>query len=123
MHHFTLVNLFILRADSVSQDKILQMEPQQRPNTQTRKNVLLDEYLLQGTVLDESCEALLHKLRGFCDNSEEKPHKFQDHEMVYTISKFVIFFMLLFNILQCSFFRIVKWANQFTSRSTVFGLS
>jgi mediator of RNA polymerase II transcription subunit 18 len=43
------------------------------------------EYLLQGSIFDESCEALLHKLRGLCDNSDSSPEKFRDHEMVFTI--------------------------------------
>lgn len=43
------------------------------------------EYLLQGSILDDSCEALLHKLRGFCDNADSPPETFHDHEMVYTI--------------------------------------
>lgn len=43
------------------------------------------EYLLQGSILDDHCEQLLHKLRGFCDNCDTSPQQFQDHEMVLTI--------------------------------------
>ncbi|XP_054160725.1 mediator of RNA polymerase II transcription subunit 18-like [Oppia nitens] len=43
------------------------------------------EYLLSGSILDDSCEQLLHKLRGFCDNCDSSAEPFQDHEMVFTI--------------------------------------
>ncbi|CAG6014793.1 mediator of RNA polymerase II transcription subunit 18 isoform 2-T4 [Menidia menidia] len=39
------------------------------------------EYLLQGSVLDQGLESLLHRLRGLCDNLE--PETFKDHELVY----------------------------------------
>lgn len=41
------------------------------------------EYLLQGSVLDQSLESLLHRLRGLCDNIE--PESFSDHELVYLL--------------------------------------
>ncbi|XP_061453518.1 mediator of RNA polymerase II transcription subunit 18 [Rhineura floridana] len=41
------------------------------------------EYLLQGSVLDQSLESLLHRLRGLCDNME--PETFLDHEMVFLL--------------------------------------
>ncbi|XP_026140478.1 mediator of RNA polymerase II transcription subunit 18 [Carassius auratus] len=41
------------------------------------------EYLLQGSVLDQSMESLLHRLRGLCDNME--PESFADHELVYLL--------------------------------------
>ncbi|XP_028675297.1 mediator of RNA polymerase II transcription subunit 18 [Erpetoichthys calabaricus] len=41
------------------------------------------EYLLQGSVLDQSLESLLHRLRGLCDNME--PDTFVDHEMVFLL--------------------------------------
>ncbi|CAG2101486.1 unnamed protein product [Medioppia subpectinata] len=47
--------------------------------------VAQQEYLLQGSILDDSCEQLLHKLRGFCDNCDSSPETFHDHEMVFTI--------------------------------------
>lgn len=50
---------------------------------------LQNEFLLQGSVLDESRDALLHKLRGFCDNSDVPPQPFQDHEMSFVISVFI----------------------------------
>lgn len=55
-----------------------------------RRNVSIvpqQEYLLQGSILDDSCEALLHKLRGLCDNADSLPETFHDYEMVYTIRK------------------------------------
>ncbi|KAM4581411.1 mediator of RNA polymerase II transcription subunit 18 [Odontesthes bonariensis] len=39
------------------------------------------EYLLQGSVLDQGLESLLHRLRGLCDSLE--PETFTDHELVY----------------------------------------
>ncbi|XP_061919943.1 mediator of RNA polymerase II transcription subunit 18 [Entelurus aequoreus] len=41
------------------------------------------EYLLQGSVLDQALESLLHRLRGLCDNIE--PEAFTDHELVYLL--------------------------------------
>ncbi|XP_044291057.1 mediator of RNA polymerase II transcription subunit 18 isoform X2 [Varanus komodoensis] len=41
------------------------------------------EYLLQGSILDQSLESLLHRLRGLCDNIE--PETFLDHEMVFLL--------------------------------------
>ncbi|XP_076327551.1 mediator complex subunit 18 [Tachypleus tridentatus] len=43
------------------------------------------EYLLQGSIMDNSCEVLLHRLRGLCDNSELPPENFNDYEMAYQI--------------------------------------
>ena len=45
------------------------------------------EYLLQGSITDSSCEVLLHRLRGLCDNADSQPEKFHDHEIVYSLSK------------------------------------
>ncbi len=55
-------------------------------------SVLQNEFLLQGSILDEAKDALLHKLRGFCDHSDLPPQKFQDHEMVYVISEYFLSF-------------------------------
>ncbi|CAB0019831.1 unnamed protein product [Nesidiocoris tenuis] len=43
------------------------------------------EYLLQGSVLDNAVEVLLHRLRGLCDNVDTSPEPFYDHEMCFTI--------------------------------------
>lgn len=43
------------------------------------------EYLLQGSVLDDSVDILLHRLRGMCDNSEEGLIKFKEHEITYVM--------------------------------------
>ncbi|XP_053560750.1 mediator of RNA polymerase II transcription subunit 18 [Bombina bombina] len=40
------------------------------------------EYLLQGSILDQGLESLLHRLRGLCDSAEET---FSDHESVYLL--------------------------------------
>jgi len=45
------------------------------------------EYLLQGSVLDSAKEVLLHRLKGLCDNADTQREVFQDHEMVFQISK------------------------------------
>lgn len=44
------------------------------------------EYLLQGSVLDDSVDILLHRLRGMCDNSEEGLNKYKEHEIVHTMA-------------------------------------
>lgn len=43
------------------------------------------EYLLQGSVLDDSLEILLHRLRSMSDNSEEGLTRFKQHEVIYTM--------------------------------------
>jgi len=43
------------------------------------------EFLLQGSILDNSVEDLLHRLRGLCDNADTSPEQFHDHEMIYSI--------------------------------------
>ena len=49
--------------------------------------VPMQEYLLQGSILESSRDVLLHRLRGLCDNLETGPETFHDHEMVYQMSK------------------------------------
>ncbi|XP_014789612.1 mediator of RNA polymerase II transcription subunit 18 [Octopus bimaculoides] len=43
------------------------------------------EYLLQGSVVDSSCEVLLNRLRGLCDNAENNYETFHDHELVFAM--------------------------------------
>ncbi|KAK2190504.1 hypothetical protein NP493_78g07038 [Ridgeia piscesae] len=43
----------------------------------------LQEYLLQGSILDKHRGPFLHRLNGLCDVVSEMPEKFHDHEMVY----------------------------------------
>lgn len=43
------------------------------------------EYLLQGSVLDDSVDILLHRLRGMSDNSEKGLVKYKEHETIYSI--------------------------------------
>jgi len=43
------------------------------------------EYLLQGSVLDQYVEVLLHRLRGLCDNVDSNPESFNDHELCYSL--------------------------------------
>ncbi|TRZ14521.1 hypothetical protein HGM15179_012585 [Zosterops borbonicus] len=56
-----------------------QREPPARPaeNSDERGSVSA------GSVLDQSLESLLHRLRGLCDNME--PETFVDHEMVFLL--------------------------------------
>jgi len=49
----------------------------------------LQEYLLQGSILDSHCDLLLHRLNGLCDNIDSGPEKFHDQELVYTLRKYV----------------------------------
>lgn len=56
------------------------------PVSSVRRNVNIvpqQEYLLQGSIMDTSCEVLLHRLRGLCDNADEPPETFHDYEMVF----------------------------------------
>ncbi|KAK3605559.1 hypothetical protein CHS0354_005860 [Potamilus streckersoni] len=41
------------------------------------------ENFLQGSVLDTSKDVLIHRLRGLCDNAENQPEIFHDHEIVF----------------------------------------
>ena len=47
----------------------------------------LQEYLLQGSILDKHRAPFLHRLNGLCDVISAIPEKFHDHEMVYHLSK------------------------------------
>lgn len=57
-----------------------------------KKNAPVQEFLLQGSVLDSAVEVLLHRLRGLCDNCDTGPETFHDHEMCYTISKLIFIY-------------------------------
>ncbi|XP_055380529.1 mediator of RNA polymerase II transcription subunit 18 [Condylostylus longicornis] len=43
------------------------------------------EYLLQGSILDSGVEALLHRLKGLCDNVDTGPEAFHDHEICLSL--------------------------------------
>lgn len=43
------------------------------------------EYLLQGSILDDSVEILLHRLRGMSDDADESLIRFKEHELVYSM--------------------------------------
>lgn len=43
------------------------------------------EYLLQGSILDDSVDIILHRLRGMSDNTEESSIRFKEHEIVYSV--------------------------------------
>ncbi|KAI4458409.1 glycosyl hydrolase [Holotrichia oblita] len=43
------------------------------------------EYLLQGSVVDQYVEVLLHRLRGLCDNVDDGAETFYDHEMCFSL--------------------------------------
>ena len=48
----------------------------------------LQEFLLQGSILDAHIEALLHRLNGLCDMVDTGgPERFHDHEIIYQLSK------------------------------------
>lgn len=43
------------------------------------------EYLLQGSILDDSVDIILHRLRGMSDYAEESRLRFKEHELVYSM--------------------------------------
>lgn len=45
------------------------------------------EYLLQGSIHDDSVELLIHKLRGMCDCLDEGVTKFKEHDIVYSMKE------------------------------------
>lgn len=63
-------------------ESLLNQVPGQRKSTPSQQ-----EFLLQGSVVNETVEDLLHRLRGLCDNPDSHPESFHDHEMVFVISK------------------------------------
>lgn len=57
-------------------------------NSAIKSNIIPNqEYLLQGSILDSAVEALLHRLRGLCDNVDSGTETFNDHEMCFSIRK------------------------------------
>ena len=48
--------------------------------------VPLQEYFLQGSILEGHRDILLHRLNGLCDMVEMLPERFNDHEAVYSLS-------------------------------------
>jgi len=50
----------------------------------------VQEYLLQGSILDSNRDLLLHRLNGLCDNIDTGPEKFHDQELVYTLRKYIM---------------------------------
>jgi len=66
----------------------------------------VQEYLLQGSILETNREMLLHRLNGLCDMVDTGPEKFHDHEMVFVLSKkrlclLSIFYAIVTNL--CAF--------------------
>lgn len=52
---------------------------------QNRRQGPTQEYLLQGSILNESVETLLHRLQCMCDNPEEGLVSFKEHEIVFSM--------------------------------------
>lgn len=48
---------------------------------------LTTEFFLQGSVMENSLETLVNRLKGLCDNADYQQESFQDHEMVFHISR------------------------------------
>lgn len=48
----------------------------------------LQEFVLQGSILDSSCDALIHRLQALCDNVDDGIETFKDHEIVFIIRKY-----------------------------------
>lgn len=53
------------------------MDPSRRAQNQ--------QYLLQGSIMDESVDILLQKLKGMCDSSDDTSTRYKEHEMVYSM--------------------------------------
>lgn len=47
------------------------------------------EWLMQGSVLNQHRETLKHRLQGLCDNTETNFETFTDHEMVYKLRELI----------------------------------
>ena len=63
----------------------------------------LQEYLLQGSILDSHRDLLLHRLNGLCDYVDTGPEKFHDQELVYTLRKyFIIRYMSIYDRILCT---------------------
>lgn len=45
----------------------------------------LQEFVLQGSILDTACEQLIHRLQALCDNADNGIETFKDHEIVFMI--------------------------------------
>uniref|UniRef100_A0A8C2I7A7 Mediator of RNA polymerase II transcription subunit 18 n=1 Tax=Cyprinus carpio TaxID=7962 RepID=A0A8C2I7A7_CYPCA len=84
---FNVISLqFNVLKDLKSSEELRHREMEAPPVTVmpvTGGTINMMEYLLQGSVLDQSMESLLHRLRGLCDNME--PESFADHELVYLL--------------------------------------
>lgn len=48
------------------------------------RRVQNQQYLLQGSILEESRESLMTKLKSICDNSHQEPKTFREREIVLT---------------------------------------
>ncbi|KAI1287002.1 Mediator of RNA polymerase II transcription subunit 18 [Halotydeus destructor] len=55
------------------------------PLATARRGTSTQEYLLQGSIVNDSCEVLLQRLRGLCDNADSPLETFHDHERVYSL--------------------------------------
>ncbi|XP_033752911.1 mediator of RNA polymerase II transcription subunit 18-like [Pecten maximus] len=49
-----------------------------------------NEFLLQGSIMENAHDVLLHRLRGLCDNSDSPFETFTDHEMFFSIKNTTI---------------------------------
>ena len=60
------------------------------------KVVAVQEYLMQGSLLESARDILLHRLIGLCDSvgSYSQYDKFRDHEMFYVMGKEIFMFSL-----------------------------
>jgi hypothetical protein len=54
------------------------------------KVMLMYEYFLCGSVLDNAKDGFLEILRGLCDNPENRPIEFLETEYIYSAGKFKI---------------------------------
>jgi len=55
-------------------------------NSAIKTNIVPNqEYFLQGSILDNAVDVLLHRLRGLCDNVDVGPESFHDHEACFVL--------------------------------------
>ena len=65
--------------------KLLKMMHEFWKTAMTSNIIPSQEWLMQGSVVDQHKDTLKHRLEGLCDNTETGEEKFSDHEMVYTL--------------------------------------
>jgi mediator of RNA polymerase II transcription subunit 18 len=72
---------------SAKQQEWLSLSAHETLSSALKSNIVPNqEYLLQGSILDNGVEVLLHRLRGLCDNVDTGPETFHDHEACFVLA-------------------------------------